>query len=54
MVAGFVLTLIAWLVGAEIRTAADVPADTLVWLGLLYGLIVSGFALRCTVQPLRP
>ena len=47
VVAGFALTLIAWPVGAEIRTAADVPADTLVWLGLLYGPIVSGFALIC-------
>ena len=47
MVAGFALTLIAWPVGAEIRTAADVPADTLDWLGLLYGPIVSGFALIC-------
>jgi GPH family glycoside/pentoside/hexuronide:cation symporter len=47
VVAGFALTLIAWPVGAEIRTAADVPTDTLVWLGLLYGPIVSGFALIC-------
>ena len=31
VVAGFALTLIAWPAGAEIRTAADVPADT--WFG---------------------
>jgi glycoside/pentoside/hexuronide:cation symporter, GPH family len=43
-VAGFALTLIAWPTGPEIRSAADVPADTLVWLGLIYGPIVTGFA----------
>jgi Na+/melibiose symporter-like transporter len=47
VVAGFALTLINWPVGAQIRTAADVPADTLIWLGLLYGPIVAGFAVVC-------
>ncbi len=43
IVAGFVLVLIAWPSGADIQTAADVPAHTIVWLGLVYGPIVSGF-----------
>ncbi len=43
-VAGFALTLIAWPTGPDIRSAADVPADTLMWLGLIYGPIVTGFA----------
>jgi Na+/melibiose symporter-like transporter len=43
-VGGFALTLIAWPVGSHIRSAADVPADTLMWLGLIYGPIVAGFA----------
>jgi Na+/melibiose symporter-like transporter len=44
VVAGFTLDLINWPRGAAIQTAADVPPDTLMWLGLLYGPIVSGFA----------
>jgi Na+/melibiose symporter-like transporter len=44
VMAGFTLDLIEWPRGAAIRTAADVPVDTLVWLGLIYGPIVSGFA----------
>ena len=44
MVAGVGLDLIAWPRGAHIQTAADVPAMTLVKLGLLYGPIVAGFA----------
>ena len=47
MVAGFALTLISWPTGPEIKTAADVAPDTLVWLGLIYGPIVSGFAVVC-------
>jgi Na+/melibiose symporter-like transporter len=47
MVAGFALTLISWPTGPEIKTAADVPPETLVWLGLIYGPIVSGFAVVC-------
>jgi GPH family glycoside/pentoside/hexuronide:cation symporter len=43
VIAGFALDLISWPRGAAIRTAADVPPDTLMWLGLLYGPIVSGF-----------
>ncbi|MCZ6888178.1 MAG: MFS transporter [Gammaproteobacteria bacterium] len=44
MVAGFALTLISWPTGPAIKTAADVPPDTLMWLGLIYGPIVAGFA----------
>lgn len=44
VVAGLTLDLINWPRGAAIQSAADVPAETLMWLGLLYGPIVSGFA----------
>ncbi len=44
VVGGIALDLIAWPRGPEIRTAADVPPDTLMWLGLVYGPIVAGFA----------
>ena len=29
------------------QTAADIGAETIAWLGLIYGPIVSGFALVC-------
>ena len=44
VVGGIALDLINWPRGVEIQTAADVPAQTLVWLGLVYGPIVAGFA----------
>lgn len=44
VVGGVALDLIAWPRGPEIRSAADVPPDTLMWLGLVYGPIVAGFA----------
>ena len=43
IVAGVGLDLISWPRGAAIQSAADVPAATLVQLGLLYGPIVAGF-----------
>jgi Na+/melibiose symporter-like transporter len=43
--AGFALTLIDWPTGADVQTAADISASTIAWLGLIYGPIVSGFAL---------
>ena len=46
-IAGFALTAIAWPTGAAIRTAADVPPETLFWLGMIFGPIVSGFAVVC-------
>ena len=47
VVGGIALDLISWPRGTAIQTAADVPADTLMWLGLIYGPIVSGFAVVC-------
>jgi Na+/melibiose symporter-like transporter len=44
VVGGVALDLISWPRGTAIQTAADVPVDTLMWLGLVYGPIVSGFA----------
>lgn len=43
IVAGIGLDLISWPRGADIKSAADVPPETLVQLGLLYGPIVAGF-----------
>lgn len=43
--AGFALSLIDWPVGADVQTAADIGAETIAWLGLIYGPIVSGFAI---------
>jgi len=47
VVGGIALDLISWPRGVAIQTAADVPAETLTWLGLIYGPIVSGFAVVC-------
>ncbi|NJN52262.1 MAG: hypothetical protein HC809_11355 [Gammaproteobacteria bacterium] len=47
IVAGIALDLIAWPRGSHIQSAADVPAETIVTLGLLYGPIVAGFAVVC-------
>ena len=44
VVAGFALDLIDWPRGAHVQTAADVPPETLVDLGLVYGPYVAGFA----------
>jgi Na+/melibiose symporter-like transporter len=44
VVGGVALDLIRWPRGPEIQTAADVPPETLMWLGLIYGPIVAGFA----------
>jgi len=44
VVGGIALDLISWPRGVEIQTAADVPPETLAWLGLIYGPIVAGFA----------
>ena len=41
---GIGLDLISWPRGAHIQSAADIPPDTLTWLGLIYGPIVAGFA----------
>ena len=44
-VGGIALDLINWPTGTAIKSAADVPPDTLFNLGLLFGPIVSGFAI---------
>ena len=43
IVAGFGLDIIDWPRGAHVKTAADVPPETLVHLGLMYGPFVAGF-----------
>ena len=43
--AGFALAFIDWPTGADAQTASDIGAETIAWLGLIYGPIVSGFAL---------
>ena len=43
--AGFALAFIDWPTGADVQTASDIGAETIAWLGLIYGPIVSGFAL---------
>ena len=43
-IGGIGLDFINWPRGPEIRSAADVPADTIVNLGLLYGPFIAGFA----------
>ncbi len=44
LVAGVGLDIINWPTGAHIKTAADIPPDSLFNLGLLFGPIVAGFA----------
>ena len=43
-IGGIGLDVINWPRGTEIQTAADIPAETLVSLGLLYGPFVAMFA----------
>ena len=43
IIAGFGLDIIDWPRGSHIKTAADVPAETLIDLGILYGPSVAGF-----------
>ncbi len=44
LIGGIFLDLISWPRGAHIQSAADIPVESIVWLGLLYGPIVAGFA----------
>ncbi|MGV0033579.1 MAG: MFS transporter [Candidatus Azotimanducaceae bacterium WSBS_2022_MAG_OTU7] len=44
-IGGIGLDVIEWPTGPGIRTAADIPPETLVSLGLLYGPIVAAFAI---------
>ena len=41
MIAGWGLEFISWPAGSQIRTAADVPAETLTNLGLFYGPMIA-------------
>ena len=42
IIAGWALEIIEWPVGDHIRTAADVPAETLTNMGMFYGPMVAG------------
>ena len=44
LLGGLALDLIDWPRGADVQSAADVPAQTLLDLGLFYGPVVAGFA----------
>lgn len=44
-IGGIGLDIISWPTGTEIKSAADVPPETLVNLGLLYGPIVAAFSI---------
>ena len=45
LIGGLGLDVINWPRGAEIQTAADVPPETLIHLGLFYGPVVAAFAI---------
>ncbi len=45
VIAGIALDLISWPRGAHVKTAADVPPETLVHLGMVYGPVVAAFGL---------
>ena len=42
--AGLALELISWPAGADVKTAANVPPETLVNLGIVYGPLIASFA----------
>lgn len=44
-IGGMGLDIISWPTGTSVRTAADIPPETLINLGLLYGPVVSAFAI---------
>ncbi len=45
IVAGFALDLIAWPRGAHVQSAADVPAETITKLGVVYGPLIASFGI---------
>lgn len=47
ILAGIGLNVIAWPTGAHIRSAADVPPNTITHLGILFGPFVAAFGLLC-------
>jgi Na+/melibiose symporter-like transporter len=47
IIAGLGLKIIDWPAGPQIRSAADVPAEKIVQLGILFGPFVAAFGLLC-------
>ncbi|MDA1075412.1 MAG: MFS transporter [Proteobacteria bacterium] len=45
IIAGFALDIISWPRGADIRTAADIPPETIFNLGIVYGPLVASLGL---------
>jgi len=45
LLAGLVLTVIDWPTGEAVKTSADIPADTVLWLGILSGPIAAALAI---------
>lgn len=45
IIAGFGLDIINWPRGTGVKTAADIPAETLINLGIMYGPFVAGFGI---------
>ncbi len=44
VLAGLILELLAWPTGTAVVSAAQIPAQKLFWIGVLYGPIVGGFS----------
>ena len=44
LIGGLALDLINWPRGAQIQSAADIPAETITQLGIIFGPVVAGFA----------
>ena len=44
MLAGLILELLAWPTGTTVASAAQIPAEKVFWIGVLYGPIVGGFS----------
>ena len=53
LLAGIALDLISWPRGADIQSAADIPPESLMWLGLLYGPVVASCAVFNVVFNLK-
>jgi glycoside/pentoside/hexuronide:cation symporter, GPH family len=53
VLAGLGLDLIAWPRGTGVRTAADVPPETIVHLGLVYGPVIGAFGMMSVLFYMR-
>lgn len=51
--AGVALDLIDWPVGKEVQSAADIPPESLYWLGMIFGPIVACFAVLNVIFNLK-